>query len=243
MFLDNKYYKWYKQLTSIHDRSLDCYTEKHHIIPRSMGGKDTKENLVVLTAREHYIAHLLLTKCVENKYKGKMLHAYIMIAQVKDSNQERFYKINSRIFEERKIESNKLKREYRHTKEAREGISKNLKGVPKPKFTEDHKNNISKGHKGQNAWNKGLEGVIKCSDETKAKMSESAKGRAVKDSTKNKLSLLSKNTIVCYDKIKDVVVKININIFNKEKNIRYITTRTNEYKLIKQNKENLCQVA
>lgn len=56
-------------------------------------------------------------------------------------------------------------------------------------------------------------------------------------------SLLSKNTVVCYDKIKDVVVKINIDIFNKEKNIRYITTRTNEYKLIKQNKENLCQVA
>ena len=46
-----------------------------------------------------------------------------------------------------------------------------------------------------------------------------------------------------YDKIKDVVVKINIDIFNKEKDIRYITTRTNEYKLIKQNKENLCQVA
>jgi len=48
MFLDNKYYKWYKELTSKQDRSLECYTEKHHIIPRSMGGKDTKENLVVL---------------------------------------------------------------------------------------------------------------------------------------------------------------------------------------------------
>jgi HNH endonuclease. len=243
MFLDNKYYKWYIELTSKQDRRLDCYIEKHHIVPRSMGGKDTKENLVVLTAREHYIAHLLLTKCVENKYKGKMLHAYIMMAQVKDSNQERFYKINSRIFEVRKIESDKLKREYKHTEKARESISKNLKGVPKPEFTEEHKNNISKGHKGQKAWNEGLKGVVKCSDETKAKMSESAKGRVVKDSTKNKLSLLSKNTIVCYDKIKDVVVKIDIGIFNKEKNIRYITTRTNEYKLIKQNKENLCQVA
>lgn len=74
-------------------------------------------------------------------------------------------------------------------------------------------------------------------------MSKSAKSRVVKDSTKNKLSILGKNTIVCYDKIKDVVVKVNIDAFNKEKNIRYITTRTNEYKIIKQNKENLCQVA
>lgn len=243
MFLDNKYYKRYQQLTSKQNRSLDCYTEKHHIIPRSIGGKDTKENLVVLTAREHYIAHLLLTKCVENKCRGKMLHAYVMMAKVKDSDQKRFYKINSRIFETRKIESNKLKREYRHTKEARENISKNLKGISKPEFTEEHKKNISKGHKGQNAWNKGLSGMVKYSDKTKEKMSKSAKGRIVKESTKSKLSLLGKNTIVCYDKNKDVVVKINIDIFNKEKNIMYITTRTNEYKIIKQNKENLCQVA
>ena len=243
MFLENKYYKWYKELTSKQDRSLECYTEKHHIIPKSMGGLDTKENLVVLTAREHYIAHLLLTKCVEKKYRGKILNAYIMMAQVKDKNQERFYKINSKIFEVRKIELNKQKMGFRHTKEAREKISKNLKGVTKPEFTEEHKNNISKGHKGQNAWNKGLVGMVKYSVETREKMSKSAKGRVVKDSTKNKLSILSKSTIVCYDKIKGVVVKINIDIFNKEKNIRYITTRTNEYKIIKQKKENLCQVA
>lgn len=243
MFLENKYYKWYKELTSKQDRSLECYTEKHHIIPRSMGGLDTKENLVVLTAREHYIAHLLLTKCVEKKYRGKILNAYIMMAQVKDKNQERFYKINSKIFEVRKIESNKLKMGFIHTKEAREKISKNLKGVPKPEFTEEHKKNISEGHKGQKAWNRGSVGMVKHSDETREKMSKSAKGRVVKDSTKNKLSILGKNTIVCYDKIKDVVVKVNIDAFNKEKNIRYIATRTNEYKIIKQNKENLCQVA
>lgn len=195
MFLDNKYYKWYQQLTSKQDRSLDCYTEKHHIIPRSMGGKDTKENLVVLTAREHYIAHLLLTKCVEKKYRGKMLHAYVMMAKVKDSNQKRLYKINSRIFETRKIESNKLKREYRHTKEARENISKNLKGVPKPEFTEEHKKNISKGHKGQKAWNKGLKGIVKATDETKAKMSKSAKGRIVSEETRKKLSESNKGKV------------------------------------------------
>lgn len=172
MFLNNKYYKWYKELTSKQNRSLECYTEKHHIIPRSMGGKDSKENLVVLTAREHYIAHLLLTKCVEKSYIGKILCAYIMMAQVKDRNQERFYKINSRIFESIKIESNKLKMGFRHTKEAREKISKKLKGVPKPEFTEEHKNNISKGHKGQNAWNKGLKGVIKASARQKQIVSD-----------------------------------------------------------------------
>ena len=195
MFLDNKYYKWYKELISKQNRSLECYTERHHIIPKSMGGKDTNENLVVLTAREHYISHLLLTKCVEKKYRGKMLHAYVMMAKVKDSNQKRFYKINSRIFETRKLESNKLKREYRHTKEARENISKNLKGIPKPEFTEEHKKNISKGHKGQNAWNKGLSGMVKYSDETKEKMSKSAKGRIVSEETRKKLSVSNKGKV------------------------------------------------
>ena len=36
------------------------YFEKHHIQPRSLGGSNDPENLVLLTPREHYIAHLLL---------------------------------------------------------------------------------------------------------------------------------------------------------------------------------------
>ena len=36
------------------------YTEKHHILPKSLGGSDKKSNLVRLTARQHYIAHKLL---------------------------------------------------------------------------------------------------------------------------------------------------------------------------------------
>jgi hypothetical protein len=36
------------------------YVEVHHILPRSMGGADTEDNLVRLTAREHFLAHWLL---------------------------------------------------------------------------------------------------------------------------------------------------------------------------------------
>jgi len=47
------------------------YREKHHIIPRSLGGTDDIQNLVSLTGREHYIAHLLLArfhKCIKMTY-------------------------------------------------------------------------------------------------------------------------------------------------------------------------------
>jgi len=38
------------------------YVEKHHIIPKSLGGTNNPSNLVVLTGREHWVAHLLLWK-------------------------------------------------------------------------------------------------------------------------------------------------------------------------------------
>ena len=44
------------------NRELSGYKEVHHITPRCLGGSDDKSNLVALTAREHFIAHKLLTK-------------------------------------------------------------------------------------------------------------------------------------------------------------------------------------
>lgn len=53
----------YKQLIDrAYSRTLTGYVEKHHILPKSMGGLDNKENIVELTPREHFIAHLLLVK-------------------------------------------------------------------------------------------------------------------------------------------------------------------------------------
>ena len=38
------------------------YTERHHILPRSLGGGDEPENLISLTAEDHFFAHLLLAR-------------------------------------------------------------------------------------------------------------------------------------------------------------------------------------
>lgn len=43
-------------------RQLTGYVERHHIIPRCIGGTDDKFNLVELTPEEHYVAHQLLVK-------------------------------------------------------------------------------------------------------------------------------------------------------------------------------------
>jgi hypothetical protein len=43
-------------------RIPEGYVEKHHIIPKCLGGADDPSNLVALTPEEHFVAHVLLVK-------------------------------------------------------------------------------------------------------------------------------------------------------------------------------------
>lgn len=85
---------------------------------------------------------------------------------------------------------------YRHTKEAKQKISKALKGRKKEHnpwnkglkgiYSEETKKRMSKSHKGCIPWNKGLKEVY--SDETKRKMSEVKRGFKPSEETKRKMS-------------------------------------------------------
>jgi len=72
-------------------RKLQGYKEKHHIIPRSIGGTDNKDNLVNLTAREHFIAHILLVKIYPEE-KG-LINAVNMMCRGQDER-----KIHNRMY-------------------------------------------------------------------------------------------------------------------------------------------------
>ena len=105
MFYDNKYTKWYNNIvhrakTSDRVKTPEQYYESHHIIPKSLGGNNSKHNLVLLTAKEHYICHLLLPKmCADSKCKAKMVYAYICLS--KQINQYRGpYAYTSRLYEQ-----------------------------------------------------------------------------------------------------------------------------------------------
>lgn len=100
MFLKNKYSKWYYSIIFNAGSTKDSstYLEKHHIIPKSLGGNNTTNNLVLLTPREHFLCHLLLTKMVERKDKGKMCFAFKMML-CKTKKHKRDYRITSRIYE------------------------------------------------------------------------------------------------------------------------------------------------
>lgn len=89
------YQEIYNNLISYRQQNIpNEYTEKHHIIPRSCNGTDDEDNLVKLTAREHYIAHKLLVKIYTGKHKSKMIYALWLM-----SRNSRHIKCSSRDYE------------------------------------------------------------------------------------------------------------------------------------------------
>lgn len=103
--LTNKYSKLYHKITSnAKQRITEGYTETHHIIPQSLGGSNDKENLVELTAREHFICHWLLIKMTEGEDRNKMLYA-LNGMKAENRYQQRYHtKITARVYEKYRIE-------------------------------------------------------------------------------------------------------------------------------------------
>lgn len=88
------------------------YVEVHHIIPRSLNGSDDNSNLVSLTARQHYIAHMLLVKIAEmhndlNEYK-KMLYAFNCMKWGRIDG-KRAFRYNSRLYQQLKEKFSELR--------------------------------------------------------------------------------------------------------------------------------------
>jgi len=178
MFIENKYTKTYfniiRSRQTLNRCKKDSYYESHHIIPRCLGGDNKKTNLVLLTAKEHYICHLLLIKMTEGKARSKMCLGLKCLSQMKNHKQQR--RPTSRMFERFRIEANKAisdnharlsgpanpqygkpspNRGVVMSDEQKKKISNALKGIER---SETHKQNLILNHrcrKGHDVWNKG----------------------------------------------------------------------------------------
>lgn len=100
---------WYFSIINnarFREKTID-YSEQHHIVPRSLGGNNKKDNLVILTAREHFICHMLLVKMTKSEDRVKMVYAMRCMMNLENEYQNR-YKINSYRYEFLKTETNKI---------------------------------------------------------------------------------------------------------------------------------------
>lgn len=183
------------------DRKLNCYKERHHVTPRCLGGSDSRNNLVDLTAREHFICHWLLSRI--HPEEPRLSYAFWMMSTSKRPNR---YRPSSRAYQEAKQLQSILRSQQTlgHTtsQETKEKISKANRGK---KRTEEERKKMSDAQKGKvGTWNgkthseeskqKMREKKLgtRASDETKKKMSESRKGRTRTEEQKKAYSIAMK---------------------------------------------------
>lgn len=152
-------------------KSTDIYYEAHHVIPRCLGGEGlttqwkTHPNIVLLTAREHFVCHWLLARLYPNN--RKVVYTFWMMSTGGSSVQPR-YRPSSRVYEEAK-EMYKLS-DRKHSQESRDAISKRMKGRASNMLGKLHSKETIEKIKQSNRGKKR-------SDITKSKMSESKKGK------------------------------------------------------------------
>lgn len=179
--------------------SREIYTEKHHIIPKCLGGSNEKSNLTVLTAREHFICHWILAeKLYPNN--SKLWFAFWGMC-----NQNREYQLRytpssttyesarlrvktilslsakNRIFtEDTKMKISRTSTGRGHTMECKQKLSENISGHKHPRFgresSPEEKEKNRKGNLGK---------II--TDEQKLAISKANKGKKISEETRQKM--------------------------------------------------------
>lgn len=170
----------------------DEYHERHHIVPKCMGGTNDEDNLIDLFAREHFEAHRLLA--LENPENSSLIYAWNMMF-VQLNNGERYEPTADEYERARLLVSQKKKKDMvgnanrkgtttsddgrRNIGNARRG--KTHKGTP---HTEESKQKISESRKGKGLhteeWKKNMSAMMK----NKMKGNQNGKGNIGKHSNK-----------------------------------------------------------
>lgn len=139
-------------------RSLSGYVERHHIIPRCIGGGNSPDNIVKLTPEEHYVAHQLLIRIYPNQLR--LAHAALMMASRCSGNKP-----------------------YGWLRKANSLAMKGNKRSAGRVLSDDAKRRIGKVHIG-NKWASGR--VL--SEESRKKISDALRGKAKSEEHRKKLS-------------------------------------------------------
>lgn len=111
------------------------YTEKHHTFPKSIFGKNNR--IVILTGREHYLAHIFLQKICEKRYGINHKNTQKMLcAHINMKSKGRYY--NSYLYENAKVKRSESMKGKNHW---------NWKGKIKNTYKKKDKFNVNDNYK------------------------------------------------------------------------------------------------
>jgi hypothetical protein len=158
MFIENKYTKiYFNIINKAQDRTVSGYVEKHHIIPKALGGDNSRSNIVKLTAKEHFICHRLLVKMVTDKEaKAKMSYA---VWQLSRGSSKKSLVVTSRTYEFLKTqlsESYKGRKRAPFSQKARENMKQGAKNRKKVIYSPERLEKLATVRKNMAGWNKGV---------------------------------------------------------------------------------------
>jgi len=156
-------YQWhYDQLILTRKNRIaenNTYYESHHIIPKSMGGNNTDENLILLTAREHFIAHWLLWRIHRNRQTA---FAFFCMQNWKNKKTQGNQRCKSaRSYQEAREAYSKFLSEFQsgkkkkfakrrpHSNETKQKMSDKKKGVSLGKISDDRSEKLKLYYKDQ----------------------------------------------------------------------------------------------
>jgi hypothetical protein len=143
------------------------YYESHHIIPRCMGGTDDPRNLIKLTAREHFLAHYLLTKIYPQQNKL----FYALLCMIRDPHNNRRYTSKAHEIAKKQFSKMQSVRQTENnmmwTESAKKKISEKMKGDNNPmrKYPEKNPAWGNSYVRGKKWYNNGLQNLYLSSEE------------------------------------------------------------------------------
>lgn len=142
-------------------RSLACYTERHHVVPRCLKGSNAASNIVRLTAEEHYLAHQLLAK-IHPDHLGLLSAAVLMAGGANRAGNKQYGWIKRQLGRQM---GNRLRGRRQQPDHVAKAAATRV-GVP---LSEEHRRKISEARRG----------IITYSDETRAKIAARLTGRKI----------------------------------------------------------------
>lgn len=169
-------------------RTIHGYSERHHIVPRCLGGADDRSNLVVLTPEEHYVAHQLLVKMYP-KHRG-LAHAAVQMSK-RCKGRKAYGWLRRRHIEALRIAG----KGKTHSPESRAKIAAARRGKPttlgikRPPFSPEWRAKISAANKGvkrsfsaKHRANIGrASSGRECTADTRSKIAASNRGKHLQD--------------------------------------------------------------
>jgi len=168
-------------------KGKEIYYEKHHIIPKCLKGNNEKSNLVLLTAKEHFICHKLLTKIYPSN--PKIIYAFWRLCSCLKKSSRDYLNAKELVSINCQGKNHPLYGKSPSI-ETRIKISSSMKNI---KFSDDHKIKLRKPkhtiESKRKIWETRIKnGNEKISEESKEKMRIAKIGIPLSEETKRKMS-------------------------------------------------------